>query len=163
MTWKESLTHEVKLLLFYTSFLTFFFFVFTVFRLLTDVNAQEATYRFGYNIVEALVLSKLILLGQHFHLAEKYNDKPLIVPTLYKTFIFSLFVLAMSIVEEYFIGMIRGKTLSFVTRELFQSGYKPLFGKILLMSFVLFFFFSILETARVLGGSRLYDLFFRRR
>lgn len=163
MTFKEKAIHEVKLLIAYTFFLTFFFSIFTLYRLLTDPNASAAMFRFGYNFFEAVVLSKIILLGQHFHLGDKYNDRPLIIPTLYKTLLFTIFVLIMSIAEEFFVGILKGKTVEATLNHLLEFGYRPLFGKMVLMSFMFVFFFGILETARLIGGQKLYDLFFKKR
>jgi len=39
-------------------------------------------------VLEALVLAKVILIGDVLRLGRRFEDKPLIVPTLYKTVVF---------------------------------------------------------------------------
>lgn len=159
----ETLKRELKLLLLYTLFLFVFFSAFTVFRLLTDGNSGLASWRFGYNFFESLLLAKLILLGQHFHLGERFEDRPLILPTLYKTVVFTIFCFILSVAEEFFIGFLRGKDLATIWGKILESGLQAALGKVLIVFFIFICFFALLEISRVLGEKKLFNLFFRRR
>lgn len=160
---KDSLTHELKLFGIYALFFALFFTAFAIFRYLTVKESDaEITYRFGFNIIESLILAKIVLLGQHFHLGERFNERSLIIPTLYKTMIFSLFVLIFAILEEFAVGFLKGKSFEAIKQKFFETGIDDILGKVLLMAFVLMCYFAILETARVLGEKKLFNLFFRR-
>jgi hypothetical protein len=41
-------------------------------------------FRLGVNLVNALVLGKVMLIGEGFHLAERFKGRPLIYPVLFK-------------------------------------------------------------------------------
>ncbi len=58
---------------------------------------------FGYRLVEALILAKVIIVGEGLGIGEKFAGKPLIFPTLYKTMLFALCVLALGILERLII------------------------------------------------------------
>ena len=82
---------------------------------------QIAYFQYGYTLIEALFLAKLIVLGRHFHLGERFDRYPLIIPTLYKTFWFSIFVLAFNVLEHLIIGRLHGKTSAIVFDEIYAK------------------------------------------
>jgi len=68
----------------------------------------QITYvRYGLSVLEALVLAKVILIGDVLRLGRRFEDKPLIVPTLYKTVVFTLWVAAFSFLEHTIEGLLR--------------------------------------------------------
>lgn len=159
---RKALKEDVKLVAIYTTFLMFFFSAFTVFRILTNDKADFTAYDFTYNFIESLVLSKVLLLGQHFHLGERYQDRSLIVPTLYKTLLFSVLVLVFSVAEEFIKGYLHHKSVNIMINNFVEEGAYRALGKVLLMSFAFLFFFAIIELSRVLGERKLFRLFFKR-
>lgn len=146
----------------YSLFFLFFFTIFTVYRWLMIGALDDASLRLGYNLIEAIVLAKTVLVGQKLRLGERFENRPLIVPTLYKTAIFTVFVSAFSLIEEFVFGHLKGKGWGFLWQELLQTGYRHILAKVLLMAFVLFFFFAFLELARAIGKEKLYRLFFKK-
>lgn len=156
---KEKLFEELRLLAGYTFFFYLFFLAFSRYRSLILSPFEAAPIHWGYNFVEALILSKIILLGQSFHLAEKFDRRPLIIPTLYKTAWFSLFVLIYMVIEEFVIGLIEGKTWHEVYDKFLAQGFDNLLAKFFVMVFVFVFFFAFLQLNQYLGGKKLYQLF----
>ena len=157
-----SLKRELELISLYVVFFMLFFTTFTLFHWLMEGAFDNAPFRLGYNLIEALVMSKAILLGQKLHLGERFENRSLIVPTVYKTAIFAVFVTAFSVVEEFAMGHLKGKKFGFIWQEFLETGVRHTLAKVLIMVFVLFFFFAFLELGRVFGKEKLFNLFFRR-
>jgi len=160
---KQKIASELRLFLGYFAFFALFFTAFAIYRrLLLDQFGMDYIH-YSYSIIEALILSKLLLLGQHFKLGDKYKDKPLIIPTLYKTFIFSLFVMAFSVGEHMIFGYLHGKTTSVIYNELIEKGIYQILAALFIMSFAFVFFFAFLEINKRISNPSLFELFFRKR
>jgi hypothetical protein len=158
---KQKIAHEMGLLIIYTIYLTFFFWSFRLYhRLILDEYAISYV-RYGYSFVEALILAKIILLGQMFNLGEKrFTKKPLIYPILYKTVVFCIFVFIFTVLEHFVIGMIEGNDFSKIYSKLLSIGIYEIYAEMLIMFFVFVFFFAFLEIGRFLGEGKLIALLF---
>lgn len=162
---KTSFEEELKLFVCYATFLMVFFSSFTLFFYMLESRPFEfplTFYEFGYDLIQALIFSKIILLGQYFHLGDKYNNRPLIVPTLVKTLFFSLLVIVFSIGEEFVKAVfLKGHTFNDFLTHLYTVGFERILAKVLIMFFVFIFFFAFLEIGRVMGEKKLLNLFFK--
>jgi hypothetical protein len=160
---KEKILREVKELLAIFLYLALFFCAFTMYRQLVMQEMGVSYFHYGFALVKALVLAKVILLGQHVRFARVFDDRPLIVPTFYKVILFSLFALVFEILEHVIGGLLHGKDPLGALNEIMSAGRDELLARtlIMLVAFVPFFAFS--EMARVLGGGRLSGLFFHHR
>lgn len=90
--WRKFLV-EMRKFAIVASFLFFFFGAFATYRRLILSEYQIDYFQYGYALIQALVLGKVVLIGEIFQLGERFHGKPLIFPTLYKTFSFSILVL----------------------------------------------------------------------
>src|SRR4051794_2706713 len=90
--WKQKLAHEFYEYWFNFFYLTVFFGAFAWYRRLVLAEYQIAYLHYGIAILKALVLAKVILIVDAFRVGKKYEDKPLIISTLYQALIFTLFV-----------------------------------------------------------------------
>ena len=70
------------------TFLFFFFGSFTTYRRLVLAEYQIGYFEYGWALLKALVLAKVILIGEILHLGERFHDRPLLVSTLWKTLMF---------------------------------------------------------------------------
>ena len=120
-------------------------------------------FTYGYGLIEALVLAKVIVVGERLQLGERFADWPLIFPTLYKAILFGLFVLAFSILEHFITGFIDGQDLAGVFQEFVNRRRYEILARILVMFVTFIPFFAFGEAARALGEVKLFELFFRRR
>jgi hypothetical protein len=100
LMWQRFLVEMRKFAL-VASFLFFFFGAFATYRRLILSEYDIDYFQYGYALVEALVLGKVILLGDLFRLGDRFHGKPLIVPTLYRTFAFSVLVLVFAVSEHF--------------------------------------------------------------
>ena len=160
---KKKVVHEVVEYWINVCYLTIVFAAFTQYRRFL-LAAHDITYtNYGFAVIEALVLAKVIMIGDVVRLGRGLERKPLIYPTLYKTVVFTLFVAVFTLIEHGIKGLWKG--------EGFTSGVVDFFGKgsneILANSIVVFVafipFFAIKELGRVLGEDKIRALFFRRR
>jgi len=160
---KEKILREVKELLAIFLYLALFFCAFTMYRQLVMKEMGFSYFHYGFALVKALVLAKVILLGQHVRFARVFDDRPLIVPTLYKVALFSLFALAFEILEHVIRGLLHGKDPLGALQEIMNVGRDELLARILVMLVAFAPFFAFSETTRVLGEGRLRELFLHNR
>ncbi len=122
----------------------------------------DVDYRdYGLAIIKALVLAKVMLVARDLNFASRYEDKPLIYPTLYKTFCFYLLMIFFTFLEAIIVGFFHGRGMAQSIKEVFSIGWPELLSRnlILLVSFIPFFAFE--EISRVLGEGKMFELFFR--
>ena len=114
-------------------------------------------------MIEALVIAKVILIGGMFGFTRRFDNKPLIVPVLYKSILFAILVLLFGVVEHLVEGWFHkagpgGRS----SRNRQLGGYE--LGARVLMLFVAFVpFFAFGEIGRVLGPQKLAAMFFGKR
>ena len=157
---KRKLGHELKEFLSVFLFLALFFSAFTTYRMLLLDEFHLRYFNYGSALVSALVLSKIILLGEYAHLGRRREGTALIVSTLYKSLVFGLLAAAFRILEEAI------KELVFRKPSLLpvdNGTISELLARTLVMFCAFIPFFAFRETARVLGEGKLYELFFRGR
>ncbi len=158
--WKQKLFEEMRSLGLLTVFLVFFFCAFTTYRKLI-IGDQSVNYiNYAYNIVQSLLLAKIILLGQFLKLGERFLDKPLIIPALYKTLVFCVFVFVFSVAEHFIKGILTGKNIEMVFNEFASASVNEILGRFLIYFPVFLFLFGYIELGRVLGKDKLFALFF---
>ncbi len=160
---KDKIIHEAYKLLFLAIYLCLFLSSLSIYRNLILNKDLFNFFHIGYNFVEALLLAKIILLGEMLHLGKKYSDKPLIIPTLYNAFIFTIFVFLFSIAEHFVLGIIERKEMILIWQELYTHALYQIMSKLLITFIFFILLFSFLETSRVIGEQKLFNLFFRRK
>ena len=109
------------------------------------------------------MLAKLILIGDAMRIGRRLEHKPLIVPTLWKAVVFSLWVAVFSVLEHTIEGLLRHQGLAGGFEELISTGKYELLGRCLVMFSAFIPFFACKELERVLGEGQLLTLFFRGR
>lgn len=166
---KRSQTLKEKALLEFKRFLGIFLYLWVVFALLSihesiiraQHNLDFAAHSFA--IINAFVLAKVLLVGEHLHLGGGFKEKPLVYPVLYKSLVFSIFLTGFHVAERMIVGMIGGKTLA----ESFSAiggGRLEAILSIGALTFVMLIpFFAFRELGRVIGDAELRSLFYGRR
>ena len=125
----------------------------------SEYHISYAHYSFA--LVEALVLAKLMLIGDAFHFGQRFDQRPLIVPTLWKAVVFSVWVGLFSVLEHTVEGLLRHRGVTGGLEELASTGKYELLARCLIMFSVFIPFFACKELGHVLGEGRLVALFFR--
>jgi hypothetical protein len=160
---KERARHELIEYAFNVIYLTIVFATFTIYRRLM-LAAHDVTYtNYGFALIEALVLGKVIMIGGMFHLGRGLGEKALILPTLFKTAVFTLFCFAFTLVEHAVKGLVSGHGIAAGVAEYMGQGYEVILANSMVVFVALIPFFAVKELGRVLGREKIGRLFFRPR
>ncbi len=160
--WKQKVGRELAEYWLNFAYLFIFFGVFIMYRRLVLAEYEISYYHYGFAFFKALVLAKVVMIGDFLGLAGRLRDKPLIVSTLYKAVVFAVWVFFFDLVEHTVHGLLHGQG--------FSGGISWIAGnldELLAGALVVFFackpFFAFKELGRVLGVGRIARLFFRKR
>ena len=161
--WKKILFHELVEYWINVAYLALVFAAFTQYRRLV-LAAYDITYtNYWVALIEALILAKVIMIGDVIRLGRGLEDKPLIYSTLYKTAVFVLFVGVFTVIEHVIRGLLKGTGLTGGFVELLGKGSDELLANSLIVFVAFIPFFGVKELGRVLGEEKIRALFFRRR
>jgi hypothetical protein len=153
-SWRARLIEELRSFLIIFSYLWLVFFVFLVHEW-TVLASHHIGFRFyGLAVVNALVLSKIMLIAEGLHFADRLKDKPLIYPIAFKSIAFSLLLVVAYIVEEIAVGLFHGKTATESFPEIGGGGVVGVLTTGAIMGVALVPFFSFREIARVIGEAK---------
>jgi hypothetical protein len=160
---KERAIEELRLFWIIALYLWMFLGSFTIYRRLIIAETGAAYLHYGIALIEALIIAKVILIGKLFGFSRRFEDKPLIVPVLYKSILFGALVLLFGIVEHVVEGWFHKQGVVGGLREIDNLGVYELGARVLMLivAFVPFFAFS--EIGRVIGPQKLAALFFAKR
>jgi len=159
---KERAAHQLR------EFLVMFIYLWALFALMvinqSVVLAREAQdyQAHGFAILNALILAKVLLIGEDLQLGNRFRDKALLYSILYKCFVFTLFIIGFHILERVIVGVWSGRTIaqSFPT---IGGGSVPGILSLGLTLFVaLIPFFAFREISRVIGRGELWSLLLSR-
>jgi len=160
---KETAASQVKSLAAIAFYLWVLFSLFEVHRFVVLREVHQTSipgYKVGQAAINALVLAKIILIGQDLHLGERFSETRLIYSALFKSAVFALLLACFDIVEDVILGVIHGRS---IVASIPQLGGGGLEGKLIvtLMAFVtLVPFFMFIELQRVLGKDKLRAVIF---
>lgn len=114
----------------------------------------------GIAIVKALVLAKFMLVGRAMKIGERYTDRPLIWPTLYKSFAFLVLLVVLTVIEEVVVGLFHHQSVAASLGELTGAKlYETLAGYIIMLLVLIpYIAWGVLDEA--LGEGRLTRMFF---
>jgi hypothetical protein len=161
--WKQRATREFIEYCINVAYLTVFFGAFTWYRRLILAHYGIAYLHYWISLIKALILAKVIMIADLLGLGRRFENKPLIVPTMYRTVVFTVFVAAFAILEHTIGGLLKGKGLAGGFYEFKSEGWYELLARCLVIFFAFIPFFAFKELGRVLGKGRIVDMFFRKK
>jgi hypothetical protein len=124
------------------------------------LHERTLIYRQGFALINALILAKIMLIAEMFRIGNNLKNKPLIYPVIFKSAVFSVILVACSILEESLTELWRGKTISIAIGG---GSLKGVLVIGIIVFVVLMPFFALKELGRSVGDGKLYELFFGRR
>ncbi len=160
---KQRVVHEVLEYWVNFVYVAFFLVAFTWYRRLILAEYNIAYTQYWVPLIEAAVLAKVISIGDLLRLGRRLDEQPLIIPTLYRTLVFSVWIAAFKVLEATIRGLIHGQGFLGGVKELASKDWHQwLAGCVVaFVAFIPFFAFKQLEL--VLGKDKLRPLFWRRR
>jgi hypothetical protein len=160
---KEKAIEEFKVFWIVALFLAVVFCTFTLYRRLILREVGVSYFHYGAGVVQALIIAKIILIGQAFGLGKRFEEGPLIIAAVFKAVLYGVLVAIFAVLEHLIDGLIHGKDAAMVWQELLGLGKDEILARTLMVIVTFVPFFAFWETGRVLGEGKLLAMFFRRR
>ena len=162
-TLKQTAYQQLKEFLAITIYLWVVFGLLIMFKsvVLAEHNIPFAYH--GFAIINALALAKVMLTARDLHLGEKFDEAPIIFPTLLKSALFTLVLACFKILEETVVGLYHGKSFQQSISDLGGGTLNGILILTLLLFAILIPFVGYGELQRVLGEGKLKRLFFQPR
>lgn len=159
---KEKALEELKAFWIIALYLAVFLGAFTVYRRLVLAELGVTYLNYGFAVIQAMIIAKVILVGRIFGFGRRFEGGPLIVSVIYKSIVFGALVLVFSLLEHIVEGLYHKQDLAGILHDITKLGlYEPL-ARMLMLIVAFIPFFAFWEMGRVLGFRRLSALFFSR-
>lgn len=161
-------TWTLKVAQSFRRFLVLFLYLWAIFGLfLLHESVVLARYnipftRWGFALVTAFVLAKVMLILEELEVARAFEDRPLIYPILYKSVVFAIVFIAAYFAEETVGGLVRGKTLAESIPSIGGGRPQGAVVALVIVTFALVPYFAFREVAQALGEDELRALLFTR-
>jgi len=162
--WKQKLFHELSEYGINVIYLTIFFGVFAIARRLTLSHFGIYVDDYFIALIKALVIGKVIMITAFLNISKKFENKPLMIPVLYKVSFFVLFVIAFDVIEGLIKGWINNGSLAGGVESLIHHHISKMWlGGLLVVALSFIPFFMLKELSRIIGHEKLKNLFLRNR
>lgn len=157
---KERALEELKAYWVITLYLWVFLGCFAVYRRLILAETGVAYLHYGFALIEAMVIAKVMLIGRVFSFSRRFEDGPLALAVAYKAVLFAALVLLFSVLEHIVVGWFQHKGLFGGLREIAEVGTYEIGARTLMVTMAFVPFFAFYELGRVLGMRKLATMFF---
>jgi hypothetical protein len=160
--WKQRLFRELTEYWINVVYMSLFFGAVVLYRRL--LLAQHGIIMEDYfaGVIKALVFAKVIMIGGFLRFSRKYEHLPLIIPTIYKAILFTIWVMLFDIIEIYFRAFIHTPDFAEAFNELKQHINLVWLGAAVVICVSFLPFFAMKEVSRVMGSDKFRGLFFRK-
>ena len=155
---RQKATHEFQEFAGIFLYLAFFFCAVVTYSMVLLDKVHIPYFNYGAALINALLIAKVILIGEYAHLGRKHEAKPLVFSAAYKAFLFTLLVFAFHIVEEIIKRLMHGDAIIRASRDI---RFDDLLSRSLIILCTFIPLFAFRELQRVLGEHRFRALFFR--
>lgn len=162
-TWKQKLFHEFTEYLVNFIYMALIFSAVILYRRLILAQYGIIVEDYFIGVVKAFVIAKVVMIGAFLKISHKFESKPLLIPIVYKAFLFTIMVMLFDIVEEFIRGLIHYQDFLKSFEELQSHVSVVWLGASLLIFFIFIPFFAIKELIRVLGKDNVKALLLERR
>ncbi len=154
---KQKVKHELIEFWIIALYLMFFFCALVAYTtlLLRKYDVTNDVMNFGFAVVNALVIGKVILVAEMLHLGRGYEKRPLYQSVLFKSGLFAAAALIFHVLEEFVKRVIAGKPFGTVLNHLEWTDMVAR-SIVIFCAFVPLFAFR--ELRRVIGEEKLYAI-----
>ncbi|HUN89176.1 MAG TPA: hypothetical protein VMU28_10320 [Terriglobales bacterium] len=157
---KQKIKHEFWEMTWLFLYLAFFFCSLVIYDTLLLKQYQVAYWSFGFALLNALVITKVIMIGEYAKLGKRHEDKSLFVSTVWKAFVYGLLVFVFHIVEEVVKRLIHGADITHASRALRIDQFA---GRAIVVFCTFIPLFAFREFRRVMGEEDFRSLVFERK
>jgi hypothetical protein len=151
---KERVIDSIK------TFLQMFLYLWLVFGLLAIhqsiiLSQYQIDYRsHGLAFLNALVFAKVMLVAEDLRLGDRFNEKPLIYPVLFKSFLFAIALICFHILEHTLIGMWHGHSVAETLSEIGANKLRGILSYGVIATVALIPFFILREISKAIGSNK---------
>ena len=153
---KEKAKHEFVEIAIVFAYLAFVFCALATYSMLLLERYEIVYFAYGAALLNALIITKVILIGEAAHFGKRHENKALVYSVIYKAFLYGVLVFAFHLIEETVKLLIHGRNFASAFHELRLDD-------VLARSVVIFGtfipFFGFRELGRVIGPEKMRDLF----
>jgi hypothetical protein len=159
---KQKAKHELVDFAWIALYLAFFFCALVTYTMLVlrNYDVSDSSMNYTFALVNALIIGKVILIGEMARLGRGAEARPLYQAALYKAIVYSLLVLAFHFLEEFIRRIIQGKPFGTVWHRIHSE---ELIARSIVIFCAFLPLFAFRELRRVFGEQELYALFFKPR
>ena len=157
---RGKIIHETKKFLGMAAYLWVMFGLFALHESIVLAKHQMSYKFYGFAIINSLVLAKVMLIAEDLHLGERFRDRPLVYPVLYKALLFAIVFICFDLAEEVLLGLVRGKTLAQSVPDIGGGSLGGILSVAVIITVALIPFFAFREVGRVIGERELRALLF---
>jgi hypothetical protein len=157
---KEKAVEELKVFWIITLYLALLFGAFMVYRRLILAEFGVPYLHYGFAIIEALIIAKVIMIGDAFKLGRRFEDRPLVFSVAYKSALFAVFVMLFGVLEHVIEGLFHKQDANAILHGMIEIGMYELLARVVMLFMAFIPFFAFWELGRVLGPHKLSALFF---
>ena len=118
---------------------------------------------YGLALGKALILSKFILVAHALGIGDRNKPHRLALAILFKSLIFALMLIALSVAEEVIVGFFKGRQLEGVLREIAGGTLAQVLATSFLILLIMVPYFAFREISAALGEGKLQKLLTERR
>jgi hypothetical protein len=160
---KDKVRHELREFLIVTLFFTLVLGVFNIYRRLILGETGVSYSDFGITLVEALILAKIVLIGEAMNLQlVRASRNSIFEVAVMRSILFAVLVLLFTILERIVVGLIHGKDWAGIAHSFAEHGLHEIVARMIMMLAAFLPFFAFWELRRRLGPRRFYELWFSR-
>ena len=160
-TFKQKVSHELKEMLGIFGYFAFLLCAMAIYTTLLLEEFHVSYFMFGAAFVNALILSKVIMLGDLLHVGTWLHGRPVIITATAKAVLFTLLMGAFHIAEEIINHLIHGHSAADAVRELADRGLTVALARNLVFFGSLVPFFLCRELGRCAGETSFFHLLIR--
>jgi len=157
---KQKIKHELREMTWLFLYLAFFFCALIAYDMFL-LNQYEVEYwNFGFALLNAAVITKVIMIGEYAKLGKRHEDKSVFVSAIWKAFVFGLLVFAFHIIEEIVKRLIHGAEIAKASSHLRLD---QMAGRSIVVFCTFIPLFAFRELRRVMGDDEFRKLMFQAR
>lgn len=159
---KQTFYSETRKYLALTAYISLIMFGLKIYKKMILDEFHLSYFHLGFSFFEAMILAKVIMLGDFLKIGDRFGDRALIFKVVYKAFCMSLLAMLFSIIEFSIEGLIGLRGLSGMLAEIIVKGHREILAHGLIMFINFIPLFALWETAKASGQNEFWDLLFLR-
>ena len=159
---KEKAAEEFRLLFLISAYLAAFFVAFMTYRRLISRELGVSFFRYGYAVLEAFLIAKVILIGKALGVGKRSSGRTLAFSVLRASIFYGVLVAIFAVVEHVVEALVHGKSFATGVEDLLDQGVYEIGGRTLVLFVAFIPFFAFWELGTLAGERKLFDVFFRK-